>query len=840
LLHSFRLTAASDRLRAVWRAVPLTAVAAAVASLGVAAQPAPDAASRGPSAASAVARGAAPAVSTVPGASPAESAATPGVSAAVSGASGAASGTAPGIGLRASPALTRAPTGEAGKALPIILRAREVRGRPDLETVAEGDAELRRGNVVIRADRLSYDQVDDLARALGHVRINQGGNIYSGPEVQLRLERFEGFFQTPTYFLGRTRAGGRADRIDFIDDQRAVATNATYTSCGLDGSGAPVWVLSAGSVKLDLEANEGIARNGVLRFYGVPILAAPSLSFPLSESRKSGWLPPNIALDSKSGLQVAVPYYWNIAPNRDATLTPSVSLRRGVGLDTEVRYLEPNYKGESNLNLLPYDALARRSRYSLRMAHDGTFANDALLQLRVQRVSDDDYWREFPRDITSLTPRLLGSDLQYTRPLGDWTGYARLQGWQVLQTPDPASRIEAPYERVPQLGTRYLGRFGPGLDVALEAEFNRFVTPPNNASGPRSNGQRLHSLGSISRPYVTPGWSLIPKLSFNAASYALDDQVAGLRRNAARVIPTLSVDSAWTFERDSTWFGKAVRQTLEPRLLYVNTPYVRQDDLPNFDAAGRDFNFESIFSENLFSGVDRVSDSHQLTAGVTTRFLDPETGAESLRLGLVQRYLFRDQRITPDRLPVTQRFSDVLLLASTNLVRHWNLDASIQYRPEDRRVERSIIGVRYSPGPFRTVSATYRQTRNLTEQMEVGWQWPIYGRTPEQQARAAAGSGSCKGSLYGVGRVNYSMRDSRITDSIFGLEYDAGCWIGRIVAERLSTGRSDATTRLLLQLELVGLSRLGSNPLQVLKDNVPGYRMLREDRTEPLPLNSYD
>ena len=788
MLHSLRFPTASNRLPAARAALPLSAVAAVVASMGASAQPAPE----------------------------------------------------PGIELRSSPTVTPAPRGQGGKALPIILRAREVRGRPDLDVIAEGDAELRRGDLVIRADRLSYDEVDDLARALGSVRINQAGNIYTGPEVQLKLERFEGFFQSPTYFLGRTRAGGKADRIDFIDDQRAVATNATYTSCGIDGSGAPVWVLSAGSVALDLEANEGIAKNGVLRFYGVPILAAPSLSFPLSESRKSGWLPPSFAIDSKSGLQLAVPYYWNIAPNRDMTLTPSLSLRRGAGIDTEVRYLEPSFKGETNLNLLPYDALARRSRYSLRAFHEGSFANDALLQLHLQRVSDDDYWREFPREITSLTPRLLGSDLQYTKPFGDWTGYARFQGWQVLQTTDPSSRIEAPYQRVPQLGTRYAGRLGAGLDVALEAEFNRFVTPPNNAGAPRSNGMRLHSLGSISRPFVTPGWSLVPKLSFNAASYSLDEPVTGLRRDASRLIPTLSVDSAWTFERDTTWFGKAVRQTLEPRLLYVNTPYVRQNDLPNFDAAGRDFNFESIFSENLFSGVDRVSDSHQLTAGVTTRFLDPETGVESLRLGLVQRYLFRDQRVTPDLQPSTQRFSDILLLGSTTLVRNWNLDASIQYHPEDRRVERSIVGVRYSPGPFRTVSATYRLTRNLTEQMEIGWQWPIYGRTPTEQSRNRSAAGSCQGSLYGVGRVNYSMRDSRITDSIFGLEYDAGCWIGRIVAERLSTGRSDATTRLLVQLELVGLSRLGTNPLQVLKDNVPGYRLLREERPEPLPFNPYD
>ena len=745
----------------------------------------------------------------------------------------------PGIELRTSPELAPPPRGDAAKSLPLILRARALKGRPDIDAVAEGDVELRRGTLVIRADRLSYEQADDLARAVGNVRISRDGNVYSGPELQLKIQQFEGFFQSPTYLLGRVGAGGKADRIDFLDDQRAVATNATYTSCGLDGSGAPAWVLSADSVRIDMEANEGVARGGVLRFLGVPILAAPSISFPLSEARKSGWLPPSVALDSKSGFQVGVPYYWNIAPNRDATLTPTVSARRGLGLETEVRYLEPSFNGESTLRLLPYDGLARRSRFGLNVFHDSTFDRDTLLQLRVQRVSDDDYWKDFPRDIKSLTPRLLASDLRFSRPYGDWTTYARLQRWQVLQTADLATRIEAPYERVPQIGSRYLGRYGPGLEVAFEGEFNRFETPPNNATPDRPNGTRLHALGSISRPFITPGWALLPKLSFNAASYSLDRPVSGVRTDATRVIPTLSVDSAWTFERDAQWFGRTVRQTLEPRLLYVNTPFVQQNDLPNFDAAAKDFNFESIFSENAFSGVDRVADAHQLTAGVTTRLLDPNTGAEMLRLGIVQRYRFRDQRVTPDLQPSTQRLSDVLLLGSTSLVPNWNFDAAVQYSPDNTRAERSIVGVRYSPGPFRTINATYRLTRGLTEQMELGWQWPVYRGTTEP-AGARASTGSCTGSLYAVGRVNYSMKDSRIIDSIFGLEYDAGCWIGRVVAERLSTGRSDATTRLLLQLELVGLSRLGSNPLQVLKDNIPGYRLLREGRGTPLPTNPYD
>ncbi|MEO5697762.1 MAG: LPS assembly protein LptD, partial [Burkholderiaceae bacterium] len=611
--------------------------------------------------------------------------------------------------------------------------------------------------------------------------------------------------------------------------------------------GDPAWLLETDRVSFDFATNTGVAEGGVLRFYGVPILAAPRLSFPLTDARKSGWLPPSIALDNTSGLQVAVPYYWNIAPSHDATFTPGVVSRRGVALGSEFRYLEPSFNGAVNLNLMPYDFLAESTRYALTGAHDSDFGNDLRLKLRVLRVSDDDYWKDFSDHVLSPTPRLLASELLLSRPFGDWTGYARLQKWQVLQTTDATTRIEAPFERSPQIGARYAGRLGGGFEIGFEGEFNRFTNPTNATVSARPAGTRVHALGSLSWPWVTPGWSLTPRVSFNAASYAVDQPFGASTpaANGSRIIPTVSLDSAWVFERDTRFFGTAVRQTLEPRLLYVNTPYRDQSGLPNFDASAKDFNFDSIFTENAFSGVDRVSDAHQITAGVTTRVLDAKTGEERLRLGVAQRYLLRDQLVTPDGQPLRQRFSDLLLLGSTTLIPAWTLEASVQYSPENRNVSKSVVGARYSPGPFRTVSATYRLTRGLTDQVELGWQWPIYGSVPastRNERPAGASSGSCNGTLYGVGRINYSTLEKRLIDSLIGLEYDAGCWIGRVVASRFSTGLSETTTRLSVQLELVGLSRLnlGSNPLQYLKDNIPGFQLLRDGRAAEQSTSAHD
>jgi LPS-assembly protein len=705
---------------------------------------------------------------------------------------------------------------------PVTVIADELRGRPGVETQAEGDVELHRGSVVLRADRITYRHPEDLAHARGNVRIEADGNWFEGTELQLYLQRFEGFFLQPRYHIALTGGGGSAERFDFIDRNRASATAVSYTTCPRDGSGDPDWLLSADSVRFDFEANEGVARGAVLRFFGVPILGAPVLSFPLSEERKSGWLPPRINLDNRSGLELAVPYYWNIAPNRDMTLTPAFLSRRGVGLQTEFRYLQPRDRGEVTVDLLPDDRVEGRSRSALQFLHEGD-KRGIHYRADLLRVSDDEYWKDFPRAVPAVAPRLLPLDLRAERPLGmagDWLAYARVQHWQVLQ--DPEALIVPPYQRSPQVGLRGAGALRAGLRFALETELNRFTHPEDDNA---LTGARWHAIGALSRPWGAPGWWVTPRVAFNAAGYNIDQAFDPRgRRRTSRVIPTGSVDAGLLFERDASWFGRAFRQTLEPRLLYVNTPFREQADLPNFDSAGKDFNLVSVFSENAFSGVDRVSDAHQLTAGVTTRLLDPRTAGELLRLGLAQRLLFRDQRITPEGPPLTQRVSDLLLLGSSRVSSKWSFDAAVQYSPDIGRATRSVLLARYSPGPFRNVAAGYRLTRGLTENVDLGWQWPVYGPAPGES------STQCAGTLYSVGHINYSMRDSRITDSIFGFEYDAGCWIARVVGERVSTGRREATTRLLLQLELVGLSRLGSNPLQVLKDNIPGYRLLREAR----------
>jgi LPS-assembly protein len=346
-----------------------------------------------------------------------------------------------------------------------------------------------------------------------------------------------------------------------------------------------------------------------------------------------------------------------------------------------------------------------------------------------------------------------------------------------------------------------------------------------------------------------------PRLSFNSAVYNLDQPLTDGRTRVGRTVPSLSLEGRWTLERDADWLRPGLRQTLEPRLFYLRTPWRDQSQVPTFDSAPLDFNATTMFADNSFSGIDRVADAHLVTAGVTSRLIDDGSGAELGQIGLAQRFLLSEQRITADGRPLTQRASDLFLIGSTSAGQTWGLDSALQYNPDSQHIERSVATVRYTPEPFRALSATYRFQRNSSEQIALGWQWPLYGgarrkaavdvpdTSPAAQAlRAAAAdardrryasAGSCHGTLYGVGRLDYSVRDGRMSTAIVGVEYDAGCWVTRLVAERQSTGSTSATTRWMLQLELVGLSRLGSNPLSVLKDNIPGYTLLRESPTDP-------
>ena len=750
--------------------------------------------------------------------------------------------------LKSSPLLQEKIPSAARSALPTFISGDRLFGRPDLETVVEGDAELRKGDLVIKAQRMEYDQSTDLAKASGQVLINRAGDVFEGPLLELKLDAFEGFFNEPRYYFLKNDSHGQADRIDFLDDKRALIHNASLTTCrrqpGPDWM--PDWILRATTIRIDNEEEVGTARGALLSFKGVPLLPVPYLSFPLSDTRKSGFMPPTLGLDNVNGLEVALPYYWNIAPNRDATFTPTVMSKRGVNLGSEFRYLELDYSGQVRLDWMPVDNLRDNARWGLTYAHQATLQNSltkrlsdggVALNLNLNRVSDDNYWRDFSRSAGSLTQRLLANDASLAWNQGFLTSRVRALKWQTLQ--DPTAPIIPPYDRLPQLSTRYARSDVKGFDYSVDADFTRFQSTPQLTGQP--NAQRAYTLLQVSQPWIAPAGYIKPKLQLHATRYQLDTPFHGVT-SANRVVPTLSLDSGLVFERDANYFGRAFRQTLEPRAFYVYTPLRDQNRLPNYDTGATDFNFATIWTENAFVGNDRISDSNLLTLGATTRLLNRETGAETARFDIAQRLRFKDQKVTlsPGDPPVVDRISDLLLGTSINWDPRWAFDATVQLNPKTDRSVRSTLGARYNPGHYRTVSAAYRYQRESSEQLELAWQWPLNDLWGDPGQNLGPGRGQGEGRWYSVGRLNYSVNERKLVDAVLGFEYDAGCWLGRAVLERLQTSTSSATQRIMLQLEFVGFTRLGVNPLRTLKNNIPSYQNLRERTLPPSRFSNYD
>ena len=727
---------------------------------------------------------------------------------------------------------------------PSVVLGDRISGRTELETVIEGNAELRQPGMVARGDKLVYDQATDVVTATGGVRVNREGDRYTATSGKIKVDAVEGFFLQPTYEFIANGAHGQAERLQLLDRDRSTVFQGTYTTCQRqDGADwRPDWILRADRLELDREDDEGRAHGAVLEFKGVPILPMPTMSFPLGERRKSGWLPPTIGLDNKSGLNLSVPYYWNIAPNRDATLRAALMTKRGANLGGEFRYLEPTYSGEISADVMPNDRLRDRMRWGFSGKHDSVFftgLGGVGLNLNIQRVSDDNYWRDFGRAAETLRQRLLPGDATLNWAAGDMQTRLRVLKWQTLQ--DVAAPIVPPFDRMPQLQWRYAPTTLPGgFDGLVELDTTRFQAARELTRQP--NADRSYALVQISRPFLAPAGFLTPRMQLHATQYQFDTPLSNGDRSASRTLPTFSLDSGLVFERDTAFFGRPFLQTLEPRAFYTYTPYRDQSRLPVYDTAANDFNFATIYTENAFGGNDRLADNNLLTLGVSTRLLDPDSGAEAARFGIAQRVRFSDQKVTlPGVAPVSERLSDVLLGAGITWTPQWGFDSTVQYNPKTGRSIRSTIGARYSPGNYRTVSAAYRLQRGTSEQIDVGWQWPLNALWGgDKDTGKAAGQGS--GRWYSVGRLNYSLQDRKLVDTVVGLEYDSCCWIGRVVLERLQSGVTTANTRLLFQIEFVGFSRLslGSSPLDTFKQNVPRYQALREQVSTPSRFSTYD
>jgi len=700
-----------------------------------------------------------------------------------------------------------APKKAADPLAPTEIEADKLTGQKGKSLQATGNAILKQGAQTIRADRLDYQQDSGELQADGGVVVEEDGSLMTGPRLQYNMESQSGELTQPEFHFSENNARGSAKQMHIVDKLHYNLDGASYTTCP---AGNDDWLLRMGNLDLDRVEQLGTATNAYVQFKGVPFVYTPWMDFPLTDARKSGFLSPDFGSTVKNGAELTLPYYVNIAPNYDATLAPRYIQKRGTQFNNELRYLGSGYNGEIHADTLQGDQVSKinRSRFSIRHAQaigDGFSAN-----LNFNRVADDAYFRDLGSAVavTAQANLLQDASLNYLSP--DWTAVARAQRYQTLQ--DPLAPIAVPYARLPQV-TATTQRNWHDINVSLNNEFVAFKHPT------LVGGNRMVVYPQASYPLVSePAFYVTPKVGLHNSQYVLNSNNTTALPNATRSVPIMSLDSGVAFERETKVLADDYIQTLEPRAFYVYIPYRKQDLLPNFDSAQADFNFSQIFTENRFFGNDRIGDANQLTLATTSRIINQASGAERLKVTLAERFSFITPQVnllTPANTSTAK--SDVLMAVSSQASRQWHLDSEFQYNPNQANIQRYNLGARYRPEQGKTLNVGYRFLRNTTRMIDVSTQWPLVSK------------------WYAVGRWNYSYQDSRLLDSIAGLEYNQDCWTLRLVAQHFTTALQQTNTGFFVQLELNDFLQVGSDPLAVLRKSVPGYSKLNDRNSATRP-----
>lgn len=687
---------------------------------------------------------------------------------------------------------------------PTTIDAQSIEGVSELEVTARGQVEYQSEDLTVYSEFLRFNQEFGRIEADGGVRFLRGQDRFFGPRLRYNTQDDTGVFEGANYLLRGeyTVMRGNAERLDFLGKDRIRLVKGMFTTCE---PGKEDWRFEAGELEIDNDRQVATLRDGRLKFFDTTILPLPYGSFSLDKQRKSGFLAPSLSQNSRRGLELGVPYYWNIAPEQDLTIVPSYMTKRGAQLKTQYRYIDPKYDGELRHEYMPQDKLLRTSRSAFSLLHEHRFAPNLTARVDLNQVSDSRYFVDLASNVRQVSTGILQQSgaLNYSGSVADYGYYINtlVQRWQTLQ--DPLAPITPPYARLPQFnfGTSkndIAGRF----DFVLPGEFVRFSHPT------LVEGNRLSFNPTLAAPILAPGYFLTPKVGVRHVDYRLTHVAAGQPERQSVSLPWMSLDGGLIFDRGVNWFGQPLTQTLEPRLFYVYAPYRNQNIIPLFDTGIPDFNSSQIFTENRFAGNDRFGDANQVTLAASSRLLTPN-GEELLRATVGQRYYFSDERVglTPTSVLRTRGQSDLLASLGGRLGRDFSFDSAVQYNPEQSRAERYSVSARYAPEIAKVVSASYRFNREtLLKQVDIAGQWPV-----------AAG-------WYAIGRWNYSVSDSRLLEGIAGVEYNAGCWVFRGVFQRLQAAVQTVSTGVFFQLEFNGLGGLGSDEIvSLLKRSVAGY-----------------
>jgi LPS-assembly protein len=744
--------------------------------------------------------------------------------------------------------------------------------------VLTGRVTIRQDDRSVVADSVTYDYLNDKVTVKGKVDFL---------DPQLRVQSADGSYATAggasfneAFFQLMNRSGrGFARDVEVTPEGKVALGQVQYTTCPV---GNEDWLMKASDIKLDTKLQEGVAHNVTMRFKDVPILYTPYLSFPLSDERKSGLLFPGIGHSGSNGFDLEVPYYFNLAPNYDLTVTPGILTARGVQLAGDFRYLTTDSRGQLDATFLPDDKQQQHENRSYMRFTDVTDIKHGLrFDTDIANVSDVNYFSSFAvgTEQTSVTYLERRMDALYYDDI--WRIRGQLQNFQTIDI--TVSGYDRPYSRVPRIEASALypiadSRFEFSLDSEA-VNFLREINPATNsttdpATGlPLANttGARIHLAPEFRWSYRGSGFFFEPAVGYDFTQYVLQDPGIGLPGSPTRALPYARVDTGLVFERDA---GSQRTQTLEPRVVYSYVPYRNQDELPIFDTALPDLNLTELFRTNRYVGFDRIGDANQVALAVTTRLFDRVSGTQYLAATIGQIRYFSIPRVglpvdpalgasgqVVQSMPIVNPLElpgDALLVRGQPFVPYYPQQYAYgQYR--NGRYQPFGVDPTQSPGAFPAsdIVAEVALTGYKHLGVNLDYQWNPYTSQTEKSAislqyrpdptrvvnigyRFQEGilkqwDGSFAWPIADhwntVGRWVYSLQDKQTIEQVAGFEYKSCCYRVQLVQRRYLSIRPGSTTvgggtldtSFALQLELTGLSSVGKREDSFLEQSIRGY-----------------
>ena len=674
-----------------------------------------------------------------------------------------------------------------------------------------------------------YNDPGNFVDLSGNVKFWEESLFLAGAGAHIDIEDSTATVSEAEYYLPDSDARGRADEL-FIDPGTLTAGEGmTFTTCAPENGGGieeNFWRISARKLTLNHDSQRGSGRDIVLKIKDIPVFYAPYFTFPLSRERKSGFLAPSIGKNSHGGFETRLPYYWNIAPGMDATITPRALANSGVMGMVEYRYLRTGGAGRVSLEYLPGDVgFGDRDRSMINIELNQSFLGRGQLYVNYNRASDPEYLEDFGTDLAISSTRFLPRRADLTYRGRNWSVLGRLHSYQIVDR--SIAVTSRPYKNLPRLQFRYFPlRGNKTLNLNLLTDFTYFDRTGEAGVTVDVTGFRADLYPSVSYPIRTQAAFLVPKVGVRFTQYELDRQ-GPFKKNPNRTLPIVSVDSGVFLERDLRLRDGNFLHTLEPRLFYLYVPHEDQNDLPVFDSSVFNLDYNALFRENRFSGYDRIGDTNQVTLALGSRLVSRDTGKQLASLQVAQSFYLEDQDVIRQILgaqgelvdigiPENDLLSPLIIEADANLTRDLTLGAQVYWDINDRITRKMALSAQYNPEGGKVINLAYRVRRAETgqirrvptdiEQSDVSFSWPLTDR------------------LNAVGRWNYAVSEGRSLDLFFGVEYEGCCFAVKAVGRRfLSNLAGDFNTGFFLQLELKGLGSIGQRTVEFLNQAIPGY-----------------